>query len=73
MLAAVLRQNVFFTKIIQERSHHPPETIATKSKPECAAECEQKVLPMIVAVAANVCGTTQWFLALRKNVSKIYE
>jgi len=54
MLAAVLRQNVFFTKIIQERFHHPPETIATKSKPECAAECEQKVLPMIVAVAANV-------------------
>jgi len=53
---AVLGQNVFFTKIIQKRFHYPPETIATKSKPECAAECEQNILPMIVAVAANVCS-----------------
>jgi hypothetical protein len=71
MLAAVLGQNVFFTKIIQKRFHYPPETIATKSKPECAAECEQNILPMIVAVAANVPRRNAVVFGAKKNLLRL--
>jgi len=46
---------------------HPSlKTTATKTKPECATDHKQKVLPMIVAVAANVCGYTPLAKPLRK-------
>jgi hypothetical protein len=54
-LIALVGCDVFHRKVFHKASLHPSlKTTATKTKPECATDHKQKVLPMIVAVAANV-------------------